>query len=214
MKDKIKKIVRPLYDLYFKLKINKYQFLEITKKKYTAKEILNKRFFVCYKLIKKYKFEKVLEIGSFRGDLTYFLAKNIKNIQLNVIEPYDKYVDQKMDIEKNTMQKYKNDICTFLSSEINEKKIIFHFDKSQNIFEKFNENYFDFIFIDGDHSYQGCFNDLNNYYSKCRSGGIIAIHDYDRKSMIEVKEAVDKFCLEKKLKLNIDKNYVAYFFKS
>ena len=118
MKDKIKNILRLLYDMYFKIKITKYQFLEITKKKYTPKEILNKRFFVCYKLIKKYKYEKILEIGSFRGDLTYFLAKKIKNIQLNVIEPYDKYIDQKMDIEKNIMQKYKNDICTFLSSEI------------------------------------------------------------------------------------------------
>ena len=107
MKDKIKNILRLLYDMYFKIKITKYQFLEITKKKYTPKEILNKRFFVCYKLIKKYKYEKILEIGSFRGDLTYFLAKKIKNIQLNVIEPYDKYIDQKMHIEKNIMQKYK-----------------------------------------------------------------------------------------------------------
>ena len=36
---------------------------------------------------------------------------------------------------------------------------------------------FDLLFIDGDHSYQGCMNDLDNWYPKLASGGHVILHD-------------------------------------
>lgn len=33
-------------------------------------------------------------------------------------------------------------------------------------------------YIDGDHGFNGCYNDLQNLYPKVKSGGIIAGHDY------------------------------------
>lgn len=33
-------------------------------------------------------------------------------------------------------------------------------------------------YIDGDHSYQGCLNDLTDIYQKVKTGGVIALHDY------------------------------------
>lgn len=33
-------------------------------------------------------------------------------------------------------------------------------------------------YIDGDHSYQGCYNDLKSIWPKLKSGGILAGHDY------------------------------------
>ena len=35
-----------------------------------------------------------------------------------------------------------------------------------------------FAYLDGDHSYEGCLADLKAIYSKVKSGGIIAGHDY------------------------------------
>lgn len=35
-----------------------------------------------------------------------------------------------------------------------------------------------FVYIDGDHSYEGAFTDLHNIYPKLKSGGILAGHDY------------------------------------
>lgn len=35
----------------------------------------------------------------------------------------------------------------------------------------------DLLFIDGDHSYEGCTKDLNNWYSKVVDGGHILLHD-------------------------------------
>ena len=40
------------------------------------------------------------------------------------------------------------------------------------------DNYFDFIYIDADHSYKGVFSDYNNYERKVKPYGYIAFHDY------------------------------------
>ena len=34
-----------------------------------------------------------------------------------------------------------------------------------------------FAYVDADHSYNGCFNDLINVYPKVKSGGVLALHD-------------------------------------
>lgn len=36
----------------------------------------------------------------------------------------------------------------------------------------------DFVFIDGDHSYDGCTRDIQAWYPKVRNGGIVAGHDF------------------------------------
>lgn len=51
----------------------------------------------------------------------------------------------------------------------------------------------DFIYIDGDHSYQGVFDDLCAWFKKVRVGGIIAGHDYDHPALPGIKKAVDEF---------------------
>ncbi len=48
----------------------------------------------------------------------------------------------------------------------------------------------DFLWVDGDHSYEGCKADFNNYQHFVRLGGLIGIHDYS--SIKEVKKFVDE----------------------
>lgn len=51
-------------------------------------------------------------------------------------------------------------------------------------------NFFDAVYIDGDHTPQAVYNDLIYSYHKTKNGGIIMGHDYDH----GVKEAVSAFC--------------------
>jgi len=61
----------------------------------------------------------------------------------------------------------------------------------------FEDDYFDFIYIDANHQYKSVYSELNLSYFKSKK--YISVHDYNRKS--EVKKAVDQFCEEKKLEI-------------
>lgn len=74
--------------------------------------------------------------------------------------------------------------------------------------KKFADNYFDFVYVDGDHTYEGCKKDLDDWFPKIKSGGFLVGDDF-RYSInrlhvqFGVIEAVTEFSLE---------NHVAVFF--
>lgn len=45
--------------------------------------------------------------------------------------------------------------------------------------KQFEDNFFDWIYIDGDHSYDGVKNDLQNWFKKLKINGILSGHDWD-----------------------------------
>lgn len=57
-------------------------------------------------------------------------------------------------------------------------------------------------YIDGDHTYNGCFTDLVNIFPKIRKGGILAGHDY-LNLKYGVHNAVNDFAIEKGLTVNV-----------
>jgi hypothetical protein len=44
--------------------------------------------------------------------------------------------------------------------------------------KEFQDNCLDWVFIDGNHGYQAVIDDLNAWYPKLRSGGLLSGHDY------------------------------------
>lgn len=51
----------------------------------------------------------------------------------------------------------------------------------------------DLLFIDGDHSYEGCLEDIYGFFPYVRLGGLIAVHDYDKESVpLSREEAYQK----------------------
>lgn len=69
-------------------------------------------------------------------------------------------------------------------------------------------DYFDIIYIDGDHSYDGVTNDLKESLRIIKNGGIICGHDYEMNTEktqnyyeFGVKQAVDEFCVKNNLKI-------------
>ena len=60
------------------------------------------------------------------------------------------------------------------------------------LMEELNLNSIDLVFVDGDHSKEGVVRDINFWYSKLSSTGIICGHDYNYKG---VYDAVNEFVL-------------------
>jgi hypothetical protein len=62
--------------------------------------------------------------------------------------------------------------------------------KSQDASKVIKEQ-IDFVYIDGDHSYEGVSGDIATWFFKVRDGGIIGGHDYNHPNFPGVKKAVD-----------------------
>jgi hypothetical protein len=68
--------------------------------------------------------------------------------------------------------------------------------------------YFDFVYLDADHTYKGAAKDIELWYPKVRSGGILSGHDYKNKRIrpgivCGVVQAVDEFVSKNKLEFTI-----------
>ena len=74
----------------------------------------------------------------------------------------------------------------------------------------FPENYFDLVFIDGNHFYESVMEDIKAWLPLVRNGGILSGHDYANiKNITEVKKAVDEFFKEDPIEIiEVPKNQI------
>lgn len=63
----------------------------------------------------------------------------------------------------------------------------------------FPDEFFDFIYIDDDHSYSATYINLTNWWPKVKTNAIIAGHDFTRHNGFGVIDAVEQFKEEKKI---------------
>lgn len=78
------------------------------------------------------------------------------------------------------------------------KNVELHRDFSDRAVKDFPDNYFDWIYIDGNHYYDFVKRDLELYFPKIKKGGYITGDDYfwspsELKGKQPVKKAVDEF---------------------
>ena len=64
---------------------------------------------------------------------------------------------------------------------------------SKNILPKIDLSEINYVFLDGDHSYEAVINDLNNCKIIVENNGVILCDDYDLSYALGVKKAIDEF---------------------
>jgi len=74
----------------------------------------------------------------------------------------------------------------------------------------FQPDFFDFVYIDADHTYESVKADIKAWWPKVRSGSVFAGHDY--KEGMGVIQAVDEFVKENNLVLNLtEEDYASWW---
>lgn len=145
---------------------------------------------------------KVCEVGTRTGD--FFNKIFSSNCSLGIMVDIWKATDNLYQNDNNYTQdtlddQYRMVFKKFLS--YNNVKIIREF--SHKASEFFPDNFFDFVYIDADHSRDGCYSDLIHWFPKVKTGGILSGHDYISKEKtilyghkveFGVIEAVTEFC--------------------
>jgi hypothetical protein len=78
------------------------------------------------------------------------------------------------------------------------------------------DDYFDFVYIDADHTFQAVSKDLHLSRFKVKKDGIIAGHDYNREYFPGVVDAVDNFVktFDLEIEFTTEDKLASYFIKN
>jgi Methyltransferase domain/Protein of unknown function DUF115 len=144
-----------------------------------------------------------VEVGVFAGDLSARLLQR-KDLTLYMVDswavadPESPYVKDggAGDFHCNLTQKQQDDYCRKSKSMVffaGERAHVWRMD-SVAAAKLHADASLDFVFIDADHSYEGCSADIMAWLPKIKPGGFISGHDYDNTEYPEfgVKRAVDE----------------------
>lgn len=115
---------------------------------------------------------KMLEIGSYMGESTSMFAASGIFDEIHCIEPFHGYEEANDILNKEWHDVYEE----FKINTRHFNNITVHHDHSYNISDRFEDNYFDLIYIDAAHDYESVKKDIELYLPKCKR--IMAGHDY------------------------------------
>lgn len=140
------------------------------------------------------------EVGVFRGDSSIAMLTHLDISKLYLIDAYDKDIADSYNPD-DASNKFVGD-SMFASTKNrlkdHESKLEWLRMDSKYAHTHIEDGELDFVFIDGAHDYVGVTNDLENYYSKVKSGGLICGDDFSNKFKgFQVIEAVNDFFAKK-----------------
>jgi len=166
-----------------------------------------------------------IEVGTYRGDFSEMILKNIKPFQLFLVDTWevdDKYeyaheilaqpiTGREEDQTKGMPTSYStNDDLEIVkekfSDEIIKNQVILKKGFSYDVVNEFPDDFFDFIYIDACHLYECVRDDLKMFLPKLKKNGLMCGHDYmDFRgfaigSDFGVVRAVDEFVVDNDFK--------------
>lgn len=135
---------------------------------------------------------KVAEIGVARGDFSELILKIAEPDQLHLIDIWNSVM---------CLGNFLDEVHTRFRKPIDNGEVQIHHKLSTEAVGDFEDDYFDWIYLDADHSYDSVSRELVKYAPKIKHDGIIAGHDYTQGNWKDlcrygVVEAVHEFCVK------------------
>lgn len=159
--------------------------------------LLIKKHRGCYlkilSLIYQIEIKSIVEIGVFRGKNAMILREEFPDAHLYLIDPWapsSSYLTSGTAVSKEQ---------EVFDEAYHRVKTLFENDPNVTLIKKTAEdaapslpNNLDLVFIDANHDYNAVKNQILTWQQKVRPGGILSGHNYGRKRLPGVKEAVDE----------------------
>lgn len=119
------------------------------------------------------------EIGVFSGDFSKVIYETVKPSKFYLVDLFTGHASSGDKNGENNRKISLDASFKELSNYFNKKDSVeLYKGKSTNFLNSLPDYHLDFIYIDGDHSYQGVSEDLMLSKIKVKPGGIISGHDY------------------------------------
>ena len=120
---------------------------------------------------------KVIEIGTYKGDNAVSLIKELNIEELYLIDPYITETSESSGVNSKNISNAEKEAHNKIKNNKN-LNVIWIKKSSSDCLKEIPDN-IDYIYVDGNHTYEQVKADLENYYKKLKIGGIIAGHDFD-----------------------------------
>jgi hypothetical protein len=120
---------------------------------------------------------KGLEIGICRGENIVKFLEECPNIShIDAVDPYVEYTDDTCTVTKEVADQ----LCGIAKENFLEfpERVTMHIKTSREFSETVPDEYYDYIFIDGDHKYASVLDDIKLWYPKLKRGGVFSGHDF------------------------------------
>lgn len=164
--------------------------------------IFDNRNMMMKNYVNKIRYPKILEIGIFKGDFFNFISNECNFTALDGVDIFEG-ITCSGDENGNNVINYDIGLAYLELTEKYKKypNINLHRSDSTSYLSMIDDNYYDVIYIDGDHSYNGVKRDLELAFKKVKNNGYIMGHDYEMNFSktsnnydFGVKQAVNEFC--------------------
>lgn len=128
-----------------------------------------------YKLFSKFNFTLGCEVGVQRGRNAKIMFDNIPNLKLHLVEPYKDHEANKRKWGKVIHRKFKKQAAQrFVGFPV-----VWHYTFSELAAYAVKDNSLDFVYIDGEHTYDYVMMDIIVWTRKVHSGGVVSGHDFE-----------------------------------
>jgi len=128
------------------------------------------------------------EIGVWRGEFSEDIVRRVKPSCLHLIDPWVFMSSSaRLDLrgvgakEQTDMDVIHDAVAQQFAAQISAGTVVMHRSLSADAALEFEDDYFDWIYIDGDHSYEGVLADLRAFTPKVKRGGLVTGDDYGRR---------------------------------
>jgi len=136
------------------------------------------------------------EIGVADGRYSQILCESIPGLKLYCIDPWAVY-------ESWRTKQYQDNAFVQAQEKLKGYDVSFIRKTSLEASLEITDGSLDFVFIDGGHSFDDVMIDIVIWSRKVRKRGIVSGHDYCHFTNSGVVQAVNKYCEEHRLELNL-----------
>ncbi|TML60700.1 MAG: class I SAM-dependent methyltransferase [Actinobacteria bacterium] len=151
------------------------------------------------------------EIGVWKGDFSKLLLRRVRPTEFHLIDPWALVTDASY--SEARYSKAKQEEMDAMHQSLVETLgrhpgVAIHRESSMEAARRFDDAHFDWVYIDGDHTYEGVRGDLVAWVPKVKAGGLVMCDDYVEGQWFQggVKRAVDEYVAEKNLPVTIRAN--------
>ena len=156
--------------------------------------------------MRKYNCNAICEVGVYRGENFKRMIEHPPKVAVAI----DAWVDDGIISRNDTalsQEELNNQYAEFTKAMADKPFVTIYREYSVESVKHFKDNYFDFIFIDADHTYNACFRDIEDWYPKVKKGGVLLGDDY---RVAKLKTGVS-FGVIEAVKTFTQKNNLSFF---